>query len=214
MKANYNRVASFYDHLSRIVFGKAIIEAQKYLVDFIGAGSAILVVGGGTGWILEEISEKHPSGLKIVYVDKSEKMIDLSKKRNVGTNRVVFLNADIDHVMLHDKFDIVFTPFILDNFSTKTLAPVFDKIHRLLLPGSLWLFADFQLTKKGEWWQRPLLNAMYLFFNIFCNVETARLPDSDSVFRKYGYTPVATYAFFGEFISSTVYRNNSSFQPA
>src|SRR4051794_1678707 len=196
MKANYNRVASFYDHLSRIVFGKAIIEAQKYLVEFIPAGSAILVVGGGTGWILEEISKKHPSGLKIVYVDKSKKMIDLSKKKDVGTNTVVFLHADIDLVILHDKFDVVFTPFVLDNFSAHALPVVFDKIHRLLLPGSLWLFADFQLTEKGGWWQRPLLNSMYLFFNIFCNVEADRLPDSDSVFKKYGYIPVATQAFF------------------
>lgn len=209
MKANYNRVSFFYDRLSRLVFGTSIIEAQQFLVNFIPVGSTVLIVGGGTGWILEEITKKHPSGLEVVYIDLSEKMISLSKKRKVGTNKVLFLTGDINLVVLHQKFDLVLTPFILDNFSEETVAVVFDKIHRFLLPGAMWLFADFQVTRRGGWWQKPLLQLMYAFFKTLCHVEAGRLPDTDSIFRKYGYRLIASNTFFSAFICSSVYAHSS-----
>ncbi|HEY2583916.1 MAG TPA: methyltransferase domain-containing protein, partial [Mucilaginibacter sp.] len=100
MAANYNNSAWFYDKLSGMVYGRALINAQVYLLQYIPEGAHVLIVGGGTGWILEEITKIHPSGLQITYVEIAADMIALSKKRNTGNNKVVFINEAIENVSL------------------------------------------------------------------------------------------------------------------
>ena len=95
MKGNYYNVAPFYDLLSHLVFGNSISQALLFLVTAIPANSSVLIIGGGTGQILEEISKKYISGLQITYVEISKKMISLSKKRSTGNNLVVFINQSI-----------------------------------------------------------------------------------------------------------------------
>src|SRR3569833_2127388 len=112
MAANYNNSAWFYDKLSRLIYGGALIKAQVYLLDNIPAGSKILIAGGGTGWILEEIAKLYPSGLKINYVEVSAKMIALSRKRISGENNVDFINAPVEDVPLPTDYDVVISPFL------------------------------------------------------------------------------------------------------
>ena len=71
MASNYDNSAAFYDQLSQMVFGKALIRAQLYLLQQVPPNSTVLIVGGGTGWILEELSNIHYSGLAITYVEIS-----------------------------------------------------------------------------------------------------------------------------------------------
>ena len=59
MANNYNGIAKFYDALSRIVFQRSIIISAQFLIEFIADNNKVLIVGGGTGWILEEISKLH-----------------------------------------------------------------------------------------------------------------------------------------------------------
>src|SRR5689334_3514018 len=68
MPNNYNSVAFFYDSLNRIVFGNSTIRSQVWLLQQIPANASILVIGGGTGWILEKLAEVHSSGLHIIYI--------------------------------------------------------------------------------------------------------------------------------------------------
>ena len=75
MPNNYDAAAWFYDGLSRLVFGDALVRAQRFLVEHIAAESKLLIVGGGTGWILEEIALMQPASLKIINVEISEKMM-------------------------------------------------------------------------------------------------------------------------------------------
>ena len=95
MSANYNNSAWFYDFLTGLVFGRTLFRAQVYLLNNIRPGNKILIAGGGTGKILEAITSIYKTGLKITYVDVSEKMIVASKKRNIGENEVTFINAAI-----------------------------------------------------------------------------------------------------------------------
>jgi ubiquinone/menaquinone biosynthesis C-methylase UbiE len=210
MKGNYNNVATFYDQLSTIIFGKAIFSAQKFLLKAIPPGSAILIVGGGTGWILEELAKQYSSGLKITYVDCSSKMIRLSRKRNIGDNKVVFRQTDIREVAFAGEYDIVITPFVLDNFSAVSIETVFEKIDKTLAAGGLWLFSDFQVSDHSGFWQKTLLKLMYYFFKICCNIEADRLPDTDKLFNKYGYLSVGSKTFFRDFICSVVYKKRDT----
>jgi ubiquinone/menaquinone biosynthesis C-methylase UbiE len=205
MPANYNNSAWFYDRLSRMVYGRALINAQVYLLQYVPAGADVLIAGGGTGWILEELTKIHPSGLQITYVEIAADMMALSKKRNTGSNKVVFINDAVENVNPDTEFDVIVTPFLFDNFTGQTTRKVFNHLDNLLKPGGLWLNADFQLT--GKWWQKFLLRSMFLFFRMLCNIEASELPDVDSQFRLRGYKAVEERAFFGDFIISRVYIN-------
>jgi ubiquinone/menaquinone biosynthesis C-methylase UbiE len=206
MKGNYNNVATFYDQLSTVIFGNAILNAQKFLLKAVTSGCSVLIVGGGTGWILEELAKQHSSGLKITYVDCSSKMIRLSHKRNIGDNEVMFLHADIRDVAFAGAYDVVITPFVLDNFSAISVKTVFDKIDKILVAGGLWLFSDFRVSDQSIFWQKTLLKAMYYFFKICCNIEADRLPETDKLFNNYGYLSVGSKTFFRDFICSIVYK--------
>jgi len=86
MAANFNNSAWFYDPLSRVVYGKALVNAQSWLLNYIPKKANVLIVGGGTGWILEELTRIHPDDLTITYVEIAANMIALSEKRITGNN--------------------------------------------------------------------------------------------------------------------------------
>jgi ubiquinone/menaquinone biosynthesis C-methylase UbiE len=204
MAANYNNSAWFYDSLAGLVYGKALVKAQAYLLHFIPPNSNILVVGGGTGWILEEIAKVHPSGLTITYVEIAPNMMALSKKRNIGGNKVIFINDAIENVNLPADFDVVLTPFLFDNFTEETLLNVFRNINSLLKKDGLWLNCDFQLT--GKWWQWILLKSMFVFFRLVCGIEASKLPEITTCFKNNGYSLAEEKTFFGAFIIAEVYK--------
>lgn len=204
MAANYDNSAWFYDRLSKVIYGSAIIKAQVYLLDLVPPDSNVLIVGGGTGWILEEIIKRHSSGLKITYMEISAKMMALSRKRYIGSTQVNYINDAVENVACLSDYDVVITPFLFDNFTEQTLQKVFTHIHYCLKPGGLWLNTDFRLT--GRWWQKILLKSMLLFFRLICNIEASRLPDIEKHFEQHGYKALSQKSFFGEFILSTAYQ--------
>lgn len=204
MAANYNNSAWFYDKLSRLIYGKALVKAQVYLLASIPPGSKILIVGGGTGWILEEIAKVHSTGLKITYVEVAVNMMALSKKRNTANNEINFINDAVENVSLTAGYDVVITPFLFDNFTEENLQKIFDHIHQGLKPGGVWLNTDFRLT--GKWWQRILLTSMILFFRTVCRIEATKLPGIEQCFAKQDYMTIKQKTFFGDFILSTVYK--------
>ncbi|MEZ2337573.1 class I SAM-dependent methyltransferase [Mucilaginibacter sp. RCC_168] len=206
MAANFNNSALFYDRLSRLIYGRALINAQLYLLHFIEPGSRVLIVGGGTGWILEELAKIHSSGLHITYVEVAAAMMDLSRKRDTGSNEVHYIQSAIEQVNLTPDFDVVITPFLFDNFTEQTLHTVFTHIHTLLKTRGLWLNADFQLT--GRWWQQFLLKSMFIFFRLVCGIEASRLPEIKMHFITNNYAMVDEKTFFTDFIVASAYRKS------
>jgi ubiquinone/menaquinone biosynthesis C-methylase UbiE len=209
MKGNYDTVAPFYDSLARLIFGKAIERAQLFLLQGIPAGSHLLIVGGGTGWILEAISQVHASGLTITFVEISAKMLRLSQKRKVGANKVLFVQQAIQDVTFNTSFDVIITPFLFDNFTDETAKVVFEKLNGYLKKEGNWLYCDFQIT-QNKTWQKILLKAMYLFFNILCKLETTKLPDIHRLFNSNVYKIIAEQNFYGQFIQSLIYHKKDN----
>ncbi|MGZ3750184.1 MAG: class I SAM-dependent methyltransferase [Mucilaginibacter sp.] len=204
MPSNYDNSACFYDRLSRVIYGKALIRSQVYLLGQIPLNSTVLIAGGGTGWILEEITKLHPSGLKIAYVEISGKMMAQSEKRNTGGNEVIYINDAIENIVTREQYDVVITPFLFDNFTEQTLQKVFAHIHTSLKSGGAWLNADFQLT--GKWWQKLILRSMFFFFRMICRIEAKTLPDIEKCFQHHHYRIIEQKTFFREFILSTAYQ--------
>lgn len=204
MPSNYDNAAWFYDRLSRLVYGRALINAQAALLPLIPRHAKVLIAGGGTGWIIEEIAKIHPENLTIVYVELSEKMMSLSKQRNPGNNKMIYINSPVEEAPLNNDFDVVITSFLFDNFLPETFNKVFYHLHSLLKPGALWINTDFQLS--GKWWQPLLLKSMYLFFKTLGCMEAKRLADIDPYFKKEFYQILTQKSFFNHFISTTAYK--------
>lgn len=207
MPSNYDNAAWFYDHLSRVVFGSALIKAQTAFLHCIPAGSKVLVAGGGTGWIIEEIGKIHPYGLEITYVELSQKMMRIARKRNTAANKLIYINAPVEDADLVNDFDVVITPFLLDSIAAANFHNVFNCMDKLLKASWIWLNIDFQLT--GKWWQPAVLKSMYLFFRLMGCVDTVQLPRIKQAFEDRIYQTVAEKTFFGDFVASTVYRKSS-----
>lgn len=185
---NYDRIARQYDFVSRIIFGKRLIQAQESLLHRIKNGDKILLVGGGNGKILESIAALKRTNVAIIFVDASKEMIRLARQKKHDGLQVAFIAERIENIAFEQQFDIVFTPFFLDNFAKEKVAFLFAKIHSYLKPSGLWLYVDFeQDTQNKKLWKSILLKTMYLFFKITCDIETTRLVDPRYLFDQNNY---------------------------
>jgi len=210
MKNNYDNIAVVYDFLSRLVFGKAQVHLQMDLLKHILPNSRMLIVGGGSGWILEKLAQQYPQGLEITYVEISAKMLNLSRKRNCGHHKVTFIHSAIEDFHIEEAFDFIMTAFLFDNFSESRASLVFEALHAKLKLSGCWLFADFSmLHAKNIFWKKILLKLMYAFFKCLCNVEANRLVNMEKYFYLYHYEMVVYYVRYAGFMKSAVYKKTN-----
>src|SRR5579872_3233180 len=106
---NYDAIARYYDRIHHLFYGQAEIHAQVELLEYVQPGDRVLIVGGGTGWILEKLADKFPSGLEITYIEGSNRMMELTRKRNCGGNRVELVTAAIEDWKGQKEYDCVLT---------------------------------------------------------------------------------------------------------
>lgn len=206
---NYDAVAPFYDFLSRMVFFKAQLNAQIAQLVYIPKGSRVLIVGGGSGWILEEIAKIRPAGLTITYVEISGKMLDLAKKRDAGANQVTFIHAGIEEYPATGNFDVILTAFLFDNFAEPRLHKVLNKLDDLLEAKGLWLFVDFKLPQKQSYgWKHLMLKMMYAFFSILAHVEAKQLHHMEGLFLSKNYQIINRNEYYRGFIESIIFRKS------
>ena len=206
IKRSYDVVANVYDSLAKIFIGNSLRESQKYFLKKIPANASVLIAGGGTGWILEEITRVHPQGLCIDYVDISAKMITKARNRFTGNNEVHFVQQSILDFANNTKYDVIITPFFLDNFNEATLQKVFTLLDQKLKPEALWIHTDFQENNKIIYWQKALLFIMYSFFRIACNIEATWLPDIAICFKNKNYLLIESNPFLHRFIITSLYK--------
>jgi ubiquinone/menaquinone biosynthesis C-methylase UbiE len=209
MSNNYDPVARYYDFLSWLVFGQAEINTQMEMLGYLIPGSRVLIVGGGTGWILEKIAAVQAGGMNITYVESSPRMMELSRKRNCGHNSVEFVLLPIEEFVAPASFDCILTGFVFDNFSADKARAVVRQLDLVLREGGYWLYADFYLPKqKRKLWKAVLLKAMYIAARVICKVEASKLPDMGAIFGEAGYETVYASFHYSRFIQSVVYRKN------
>ena len=206
MKRSYDLIVPFYDKLVKLIYGNALRNAQTLYLPLIPASSSILIAGGGTGWILEEITKIHQQGLRIDYIDISAKMIDEASKKFVGKNQVRFISQSVLTWQTDMVYDVIITPFFFDNFSEENVRKAFNLLHAPLKENGLWFYTDFQVSHNSAYWQKALLFTMYTFFRLAANIEATKLPDVNSQFSLYKYEPIKTTTFFHHFIITTVYK--------
>lgn len=204
MSNNFNSVAFIYDFMAQLVFGKAILKAQSGLLHTIPDSSSVLILGGGTGFILEEL-DKLSLPLSVTYVEPSSAMIRRAKARSpFNCIEVDFIQDRHEAVLGADRFDVVITNFFLDVFTREQLPEVVRQVSSLTADNGMWLLTDFVIT--GVWWQKVLVKIMYLFFRVTARLEGDQLLNFNDYLSKTGFTSVKSESFYHGMISSHIFK--------
>jgi tRNA (cmo5U34)-methyltransferase len=203
----FNLVAPVYDRLAKMIFGRSIRDAQICLLNKIPPGSDVLILGGGTGWILEAMNRENVD-CTIWYVEASSEMITRAKKRSLGHNRTYFIHGTESDLPAGKQFDVVITNFFLDLFTSEKLHHVVAAITKCLKPGALWIATDF--TKPKSFWQGMLLSTMYLFFRATSGIEAETLPEWEMILRREKFEVLSEKGFYNNFINTMLLRYRPS----
>jgi len=197
----FDRIARVYDALATLVFGKSIVASQRFFLSEIPPQANVLVLGGGTGWILHEIAKTNGS-CEIWYIDASAKMIEHARK-NAGALRVHFIHGTEDDIPPAIPFNVLITNFYLDLFDEQSLDAVVRKVTFSLTDNACWIVTDFLDRKR---WQRLLLAVMYSFFNVVAHLENRHLPDWNAAIQRRGYRKIDSGLFYRGFIESAIFK--------
>lgn len=181
-KADFSRVASFYDALAGVVFGRALRRAQQAALvaglPLAGAAPRVLVLGGGGGWVLTELL-RHCPAAHVLYLETSAAMLGRAQARlrqvaPGAVAQVEFRQGSEQALGPAEQFDVVVTFFVLDCFTLAEFPAALARLQAARRPRAPWLVADFRPPRT--WWQRALLRAMYLFFRLSVGLRAQQLP--------------------------------------
>lgn len=207
----FDRIAPFYDFLAKMVFGNSLKKAQIHFLPHIPENARILILGGGSGWLLAELIKRNPSS-EIVYVEASEKMLDLTKKylakKNLFKNSRITLLLDAEYYKKNDqKFDVVITNFFLDLFTEITLENIILSLSAMLKPDGLWLLSDFDKKEfESSSWKKLFISSMYFFFKKTAKIEGSKLYDFDRMLKDQPLLKLESKHFYSRMILSALYK--------
>ncbi len=204
---NFDSVAWCYDALAWMVFGNKLKASQKILLEQLREGDKVLIIGGGTGWILQEIL-KTTEVVQIDYLEVSEKMIRQAKRFVPVQNhtKINFIHGTERDLVGKDHYDCVIAFYFFDLFLPERLNPMIRIIESVLKPAGRLLVADFYLSENSPFLHRLLMKMMYLFFRKTCKVEARTLPPFRTLLREKFSPPCYSVSFFNSFMLSEVYR--------
>lgn len=200
MKNDFDIIAPIYDALARVVFGRSLDSAQQTFLTHIEANSRVLIVGGGTGKILEWLPED--LGLKVDYIELSKGMLHKASSRTSKGNHVQFLCQDVRE--MKGNYDIIIANFFLDCFSSKDLEAILLHLKRLLNSRGKLFVTDFYPT--NVWHQKLLIQSMHWFFRMVTRLEADELLDIHEKVKAANLLPVELKFFRRGSIFSAVYQ--------
>lgn len=204
MKGNgYDWLAPCYDKLACFFVGRQIQQMQLKMIHHLCDRKKLLIIGGGTGWILPYIFRVNPT-LVIHYVDASEKMIDKARKNAHGNKRIKFIQGTEAAIPEYD-YDAVLTHFYLDLFTETQLIDLINQLKKCLVKDACWLVSDFEIQSRVHWIK---VKVMYLFFRIVTGLRTNALPAWHHAFTQAGCAALENEYSKGRFIRSIAFQVN------
>lgn len=196
----FDLLAPVYDGLAHGVIGKGIKESQKYFLNRLPTEGTVLILGGGTGWILPVLVAMRPQ-LTIDYIELSEKMLQRAKAQH-ASDRIQFIQGTENDIPAR-KYDAVITNFYLDLFTDLTLPGVVHKIKASINDNAPWLVTDFIKTKRIH---GMMLWIMYRFFRVVAAIEAKTLPAWPEILSKAGAGMEEEKIFSNGFIKTALFR--------
>ncbi len=194
---DFDAVAGYYDLLARLVFGRAIDRSQEVYIHSIPAGAKIVILGGGTGRILEYLYRSRPD-IHVTFVDASARMLARAKRRP-RLPGIEFVHGT-ENSLPEGRYDVAMAPFFLDMFPDERMSKVIAEVSRHLGGDSQWIISDFVDTNR--WWQRAMLRVMFVFFRKTTGILTDQLPDWNKVMLNSGWRKKESCRLYAGFIEA------------
>lgn len=205
---DFDRVAGWYDSAARLIFGSVQREAQRAALAGLPPGAPqLLIVGGGSGWVLGEVWRRRP-GATVLYVDASAEMLrraaTLVQAQWPGhRGQVEFRHGTELTISPAETFEAVLAFFVFDCMTPAVLESAVARLTASLRPGGRWLVAEFAPPRR--WWQRLLQGTMYRFFRVAAGLAARQLPDYEAALARWGWQPARAAYFFSEAIVGAVF---------
>ena len=183
MRSNYKYLAWIYDWLAKLVFGNKLELAKQGLLSEIPLGAKILVVGGGTGSIIEYLAKLNKQ-LRLDFVEQSKYMLGYAQKRNAENLDIKFYNQSILDLELNG-YDVVITNFFFDQFRQDEALNILRHIKLRLNASGVVIFSDF--IKSSHPWDKFVVWFMFAFFRLTTAISTKTLLPFDDMFTTLGF---------------------------
>ncbi|RFP65207.1 class I SAM-dependent methyltransferase [Hymenobacter lapidiphilus] len=213
--SGFDYVTAFYDPLARLVYGRALQRAQQAALAAglsLAGQPRVLVVGGGSGWVLGEVLHRCPHA-HIVYLEASPRMLArsqvwLTQHWPQAAGQVEFRLGTEPALESAEQFDVLVTFFLLDLFEPERLRQLVAGLGAARVPGGAWLLADFGPPRR--WWHRLLLQLMYGFFGLTTGISARQRPPIEAELARLGLRPTPAGQFFGGMVEASVWREQLS----
>ncbi|WP_426061572.1 class I SAM-dependent methyltransferase [Hymenobacter sp. B1770] len=195
----FDRVAWCYDFLAGAVFGPSLKKVQRAALAGLPAGAPhVLILGGGTGWVLAEVLRRRPMAT-VLYLEASTNMLvrarTLLSRDFPGTAaQVEFRHGTQEALGPTESFDAVITFFVLDCIAADEIGRALAQLRAALRPGAPWLLADFRPAQNG--WRWILLRMMYTFFRLTTGLRAQELPALHPALAQLGLHVTSSSTFF------------------
>ncbi len=203
----FDRVAWCYDALTGVVFGRALQRAQLAALAGLPAGAPhVLILGGGTGWVLTEVLRQRP-GATVLYLEASPRMLGRARARLARAfpamgGQVEFRHGTQLALTPGESFDAVITFFVLDCVAQPDMSAALAQLRAAQRPGAPWLLADFRPAQRG--WRWVLLRLMYAFFRLTTGLRARDLPNLRRALGQLGLREISHQLFFGRAVEALV----------
>ncbi len=199
----FDTLAPIYDRLASLVFGSTLKKAQREYLGELSNAQSILIVGGGTGWLLCEVLAV--SNASVVYVEASQRMIEKSRRSipPASLHRVTFVHDHAEKYQSETSVDVVIANFFLDMYDTSSMNHILAAFRSVLIPSGKLLCTDFVDGGPGH---RLMLRLMYIFFRLTTGLSNQHLAPWRDIIVQNGFERLREATFRRGFVVSGLYR--------
>lgn len=197
MSDDYGFLAPIYQPLSRLIFGKDLIDANLAFND-LARGKKSLIIGGGDAvsyrdWDADFSGE---------YWDSSSKMADLAKVNLAKTK----LKVNCGKWPGHGKFDVIFLPFVLDTIPGDEIGKIMMQVRSGLSTEGKIVVSDF--FPPRTFFQSLIQLLMIFGFRTFAGHPRKDLPDIPGLMDQAGFRLVSEKIWRKGWIRAQVYNQS------
>lgn len=192
----FERIAPYYDILLNVLTFGMYARFLKRAVNILDPknGERILDLCSGTGraasWMAQAVGEHG----EVIGMDVTRSMIEVSKKRSGGTERLTFLQKDVTEPWDYQKpFDGIFISFSLHELPEGKREVVLRQSYLALAERGRMVIADFDPEIMGR--RKGLL---HIFFRIFEkeNLNFLHFKERETL-TKVGFKKIRTFPVLG-----------------
>ena len=177
----YDRWAPIYDALGMLCFGGGLRQTARQLLEYPAACRRGLILGGGTGCLLEDLAAHRFAG-EWTWVDVSAAMLRKARRRwqrlGYEAATIRFELGTVEGLAREPRHDAVLAPFFFDQFDPAALSLLFEAIDARTSSDALWWVADF--APPSTMLQRGVQAALYAAFRAGCGIPATRLADIET----------------------------------